>query len=176
MAMMHKITRLFITALFGSIIFVAKVAVPLPTPVNKLLIVVEAVLLATAALFIKKVGATYVGTVGGVLTALWQPTLGIFTFLFDFLYGVFVDVFFFLFKVTSTTSEVNRTRMIAAMTFSTAIIGFLSYYTTSSLLEILPIDPVLAGLILFMGTVSGAVAGYAAAYLWNKYLKNIIVS
>jgi hypothetical protein len=28
-------------------------------------------------------------------------------------------------------------------------------------------------LVAFMGPVSGTVAGYAAAYLWNKYLKNI---
>jgi len=26
-----------------------------------------------------------------------------------------------------------------------------------------------------MGPVTGAVAGYAAAYLWNKYLKNIYI-
>jgi len=170
-ASMQKAKRLFIAALFGSIIFVTKVFVP--SPIDKLLIVVQAVLLALAALFIKKAGATYVGVVGGVLTALGRPALGPFTFFFAFLYGVFVDVFFLLFKVNPTTDVVNRNRIMIAMTFSTAIIGFLSYYTTTILIEILPIDPMLAALILFMGTVSGAVAGYAASYLWNKYLKSI---
>lgn len=168
---MQKAKRLFIAALFGSIIFVTKVFVP--SPIDKMLIVVQAVLLALAALFIKKAGATYVGTIGGVLTALWRPAMGPFTFLFAFLYGALVDVFFIVFKVRSNVDGVNRNRMITAMTFSTAIIGFSSYYTTAFLVEILPIDPVLAGLILFMGVVSGAVAGYAASYLWNKYLKNV---
>jgi hypothetical protein len=29
--------------------------------------------------------------------------------------------------------------------------------------------------VAFIGPVTGAVAGYAAAYLWNKYLKSISV-
>ena len=65
-------------ALFGSIIFVVNVF--LPPPLNYVLIVVEAVLLALSGLFIKKLGATYVGAVGGLLTALGSPALGPFTF------------------------------------------------------------------------------------------------
>jgi len=30
-------------------------------------------------------------------------------------------------------------------------------------------------LVLFMGPATGATAGYAAAYLWNKYLRHISV-
>jgi hypothetical protein len=33
----------------------------------------------------------------------------------------------------------------------------------------------LDALVLFMGPVSGGVAGYAASYLWNKYLRHINV-
>jgi hypothetical protein len=32
-----------------------------------------------------------------------------------------------------------------------------------------------AALMIFLGTGSGITAGYAAAYLWNKYLKSIAV-
>lgn len=167
----QKITRLIIAALFGSIIFVTKIFVP--SPIDKLMVVVQAVLLGLSALFIKKVGASYAGAIGGVLTALARPTLGPFTFFFAFLYGVLVDVFFFLFRVNSPGGLVNRNRLMVAMMFSTAIIGGLSYYVTSVLMELLPIDAMLAGLILFMGTVSGVAAGYAVAYLWNKYLKSI---
>lgn len=169
----QKTKRLFVAALFGAIISVTKVVMPFPA--DKMFIVVQAVLLALSALFIKKVGATYVGAVDGVLTVFCRPALGPFTFFFAFLYGVLVDVFFFLFKVHSTTDEVNRNKIVTAMTLSTAIIGFLSYYITVVLLELLPMDPGLAAPILFMGIVSGAVAGYAAAYLWNKYLKNILL-
>jgi hypothetical protein len=49
---MQKAKRLFITALFGSIIFVINVF--LPSPINYILIVVQAVLLALSALFIGK--------------------------------------------------------------------------------------------------------------------------
>jgi hypothetical protein len=70
-------------------------------------------------------------------------------------------------------NEVNRNRLMLAMAFSTLLIGFLSYFVTALGLEVIPINPVLDMLVLFMGPVSGAIAGYAASYLWNKYLKNI---
>ena len=168
---MQKAKRLFIAALFGSIIFVTKVFVP--PPIDRLLIVVDAVLLALGALFIKNIGATHVGAVGGVLTGLWRPAFLPFSFIFTFLYGVIVDVFFFLFKVNAAMNEVNRNRLMLAMAFSTLLIGFLSYFVTALGLEVIPINPVLDMLVLFMGPVSGAVAGYAASYLWNKYLKSI---
>jgi hypothetical protein len=133
---LQKAKRLFIAALFGSIIFVTKVFVP--PPIDRLLIA-------------------------------FLP----FSFIFTFLYGIIVDVFFFLFKVNAAMNEVNRNRLMLAMAFSTLLIGFLSYFVTALGLEVIPINPVLDMLVLFMGPVSGAVAGYAASYLWNKYLKSI---
>jgi len=167
----QKISGLIIAALFGSIIFVTKVF--FTSPIDKLMIAVQAVLLCLSALFVKKVGATYAGIIGGALTALARPTLGPFTFLFAFLYGVLVDVFFFLFKVSPTAGLISNKRIMSAMTFSTAIIGLLSYYVTAVAVNLVPIDPILAGVILFTGTASGAAAGFAAAYLWNKHLKGI---
>jgi hypothetical protein len=174
----HKAKRIFITALFSSIIFVANFFVP--PPISNLLIVVQAVIFALAALFVGKAGATYVGLTGGVLSALSRPAFGPFTFIFTFLYGVLVDVFFFVFKVASPIDNVNRNRIILAMAFSTAIIGFLSYYIVAvnpypRLIELTPtgLTPMMSGLVLFVATGSGIAAGYAAAYLWNKYLKNI---
>ena len=78
-----------------------------------------------------------------------------------------------VFRVTSTAQGVNRNRVILAMTFSTAIIGFVSYYTTAVYLQLITIDIMMSGLVVFVATGSGISAGYAAAYLWNKYLKNI---
>ena len=170
---MNKTKRLFIAALFGVIISLTKVF--LPFPMDKMFIIVQAVLLAISALFIKKIGATYVGAVDGALTVLWRPALGPFTFAFAFLYGILVDVFFFLFKIHPSMDKVNRIKIVSAMTLSTAIVGFLSYYITVVLLELLPMEPGLAAPILVMSIVSGAIAGYAAAYLWNKHLKNILL-
>jgi hypothetical protein len=59
------------------------------------------------------------------------------------------------------------------MTFSTAIIGFVSYYITAVYLQIVDVSPMMSGLVIFVATGSGISAGYAATYLWNKYLKNV---
>jgi hypothetical protein len=60
---LQRLQRLFIIALFGAIIFVGNLF--LPPPLNYLMMVVQAVLLALASLFIHRVGAMYVGAVGG---------------------------------------------------------------------------------------------------------------
>jgi hypothetical protein len=64
---------------------------------------------------------------------------------------------------------------MAAMAVSTVLIGFLSYYTTVLVPKLIQSDPVIDMLVMFMGPVTGAVAGYAASYLWNKYLRNMSV-
>jgi hypothetical protein len=168
---MQKTSRLFIATLFSSIIFVTNFFVP--PPISYLLIVVQAVILALATLFVGKAGATYVGLVGGVLSALSSPAIGPFTFLFTFLFGLMVDIFSLAFKVSSTTEGVNRNRVIFAMMFSTAIVGFLSYYATAVYLKIIDLNLVMSVLVIFVAAGSGISAGYAASYLWNKYLKNI---
>jgi hypothetical protein len=167
---MQKAKRLFIAALFGSVIFITRVFVP--PPIDKLLVVVDAVLLVLAALFIKKAGATQVGAVGGVLTGLWRPSVP-FSFILVFIYGILVDAFLFIFKINATAEGVNRNRLILAMALSTLVIAFLSYYATALGLDIIAANPVLDMIVALMGPLSGAVAGYAAAYLWNRYLKNI---
>ena len=92
-ASMQKAKRLFIAALFSSIIFVINFFVP--PPISYLLIVVQAVILALATFFVGKAGATYVGLVGGVLSALSRPAFGPFTFLFTFLFGLIGGRFLF---------------------------------------------------------------------------------
>jgi hypothetical protein len=141
-----------------------------PAPFDRLLIVVDAVLFALSALFVKNFGATYVGAVSGVLIGLWLPSLLPFSIIFWFLYGAIIDGFLFLFRVNATEEGVDRNRLIVAMAVGTLLIAFLSYYT-STVLGIVPSYPLIDVLVLFMGPASGVSAGYAAAYLWNKYLK-----
>ena len=168
---MGKAKQLFVVALFGSILFVTRAFVP--SPIDKLLIVVDAVLLALGAFFIKRFGATQVSAVGGVLMGLWRPAFLPFSVLFIFLYGIIVDVFFFLFRINATVDGVSRNKLMSAMALSTLIIAFLSYYVSSLGLHVVTANPVLDVLVSFMGPVSGLVAGYAAAYLWNKYLRHV---
>ena len=139
-----------------------------------------------SGLFVKKLGATYVGAVGGLLTALGSPALGPFTFLFSFLFGVLVDGFLFIFRINASSEGVNRNRLMAAMAFSTMLIGIISYSAFALFPQFVPLarefsgvglfiqrSTMLDALVLFMGPATGVVAGYAAAYLWNKYLRNI---
>ncbi len=173
---MQKAKRLFITALFSSIIFIINFFVP--SPVNNLLIVVQGVILALAVFFVGKAGATYVGLTGGVLSALSRPAFGPFTFLFTFLYGVLVDVLFYVFKAYPHACFVDGKRVMAALALSTLLIGYSSYYTIAVYPGIVPLTPpeftpMMSALVIFVATGTGIAAGYAAAYLWNKYLTNM---
>ena len=72
------------------------------------------------------------------------------------------------------------------MGLSTMIIGVLSYSAFAAFPQFVPLakefsnvglfiqrSTMLDALVLFMGPVTGIVSGYAAAYLWNKYLRHI---
>jgi hypothetical protein len=137
-------------------------------------------------LFVKRLGATYVGAVGGVLTSLGSPALGPFTFLFSFLFGALTDGSLTLFRVKATSEGVNRNRLMIAMALSTMLIGIISYSAFALFPQFVPLarefssvglfihrSTPLDMLVLFMGPATGIVAGYAAAYLWNKYLRHI---
>ncbi|MBK5132864.1 hypothetical protein JJE00_00365 [Candidatus Bathyarchaeota archaeon] len=167
---MHKAEQLIITSLFGSVIFITRVFVP--PPIDKLLIVVDAIFLVLGALFLKKWGATSVGAVGGVLTGLWRPAVP-FSFVFIFIYGILIDISLYGFKVKATNEGVNQNRLIISLSLSTALIAIISYYSTSIGLNIIINNQILEIMVLIMGPISGVVAGYASSYLWNKYLRNI---
>jgi hypothetical protein len=145
-------------------------------------IVLQAVLLALSGLFIKNVGGTAAGSVGGLLTALGSPGLGLFTFIASALFGILVDVALFSFKIKGSYEGVNRNRLMAAMAISTMLIGIITYsavviipdYTYMSLF--IQRSLILDVMVVFMGPATGATAGYAAAYLWNKYLKSMAVA
>jgi hypothetical protein len=137
-------------------------------------------LLALSGLFISRIGAMSAGAVGGLLTALISgAALGPFTFFFAFLFGVIVDAFLFIFKVKGSSQGISRNRMMGVMTLSTLLIAISSYLAfTNGLFSVslfIERNAMLDVLVIFMGPVTGAVAGYAASYLWNKYLRHINV-
>lgn len=162
--------RVAIATLFGAVIFITKTVVP--SPIDKMFIVVHALLLGLGALLLRRMGATYVAVIGGVLTALWRMALAPLTFLFALMYGLFVDGFFLLFKVNPVEGKVKTVKLVASMTLSTALVGFLSYYVTVFILGLLQRNLILEVSILAIGTISGAIAGYFTSIIWNKYLKN----
>ncbi len=163
--------RIAVTTVFGALIFVSKTLIP--SPINKMIVVFQALLLALSSLLLKRFGATYSGLIGGVLTALWNLALAPFSFVFALLFGLLVDGLFFLLRVDMLGEEVNVTRVVAAMTLATAFVGVLSYYSTTHLIVLIPRNLAMEITILIIGIVSGALAGYLTSVIWNKYLRNV---
>ena len=78
-----------------------------------------------------------------------------------------------VFKVKATSEGVDQNRLIISLALSTFLIALISYYSTAIVFNIITTNKILDLMVMFIGPISGAVAGYAASYLWNKYLRNI---
>ncbi|MEM2909461.1 MAG: hypothetical protein QXO01_00090 [Nitrososphaerota archaeon] len=158
--------RIAAATLFGIIIFVSKVI--LPSPLDKLLVIVQALLLSLSSLLLGRMGATYVATIGGLLTQIWRPGFFTFSLVFAIAYGLTIDGLFYIFKVKTLSGDVRAGRLIVALTLSTGTIGILSMYVTV-MLGFMPWSPWLYVAILMGGTFSGALAGYLTLLLWRRY-------
>jgi hypothetical protein len=169
--LVHYAKRLTIVVLFGVLIFMTKTLIP--SPLNKMLIVAQALLLALGTFLVKNKGATLISLVGGFLTALWNVALAPFTLFFALLYGFLVDISFSILRVKVENGDVKSYRIVAAMTLSTMLVGLLSYYVTVHLIHLIPSSLLTEVMILIMGTISGALGGYLASFVWNHYLKDI---
>lgn len=166
-----KTKRVAFATLFGAVIFLSKTVIP--SPIDKMFIVSHALLLALSSLLLRRMGATYVAVIGGVLTALWRTALAPFTFVFALLYGLFVDSFFFIFRINPTENDVKTRKLVAAMTVSTGLLGLISYYVTVFIFGLVERNLLLEVGILVIGTFNGTVAGYLTSIIWNKYLKSV---
>jgi len=160
-----------IGALFGAVIFVSKMV--LPTPIDKMSIFIQALLLGLSSLIISKWGATYVACVGGLLTTLWRVEFAPFSLTFAVMYGLLVDGFFHLFKVRTSHRSVRTRRAVASLILSTAVMGLLSTYVTVTM-GLMPPMPTLYLVIIIFGILNGALAGYLTSIIWNKYLKDLM--
>ena len=158
--------RLILVTLLGTIAFVSTGFVP--SPFDKIFIVFQALTLALGSLILARGGATYVAMINGVLVTLLRIEYVPFSFLFSLLYGVLVDSTFSIFNVRAN-NDVSGTRLILALTLVTAITGLTSMYSTT-LIGLMPINPVLYLAILAGGVLSGAVAGYLTRLIWKRFI------
>lgn len=166
-----KRKKVALATLFGAVIFLSKIV--MPSPMDKMFIFLQALLLALGSLLLRRMGATYVAVIGGFLTALWRSALAPFTFVFALLYGLFVDGFFFIFKINPAEGDAKTRKLVAAMTVSTGLLGLISYYVTVFIFGLVERNLLLEVGILIIGTFNGTVAGYLTSIIWNKYLKNV---
>ncbi len=168
--------------MFGVAVFISKIT--LPSPFDKTLVVFQALFLTLGALLIGVMGATYVSLVGGVLTAFWRASTAPFTFTFALMYGLLVDALILGFKAKSSKGDVKTSRMVAAVTVSTGIVGLTSYYVTVFVIPIIPRISIVISIagfainvvetaILIAGLVNGLIAGYVATYVWKRNLRQL---
>jgi hypothetical protein len=160
--------RVALASLFGVLILVSVGFLPAPT--SDFLIIFEAFFLALSFLVVGRGGATYVGLVAGVLITFVKPSFFPLDLVFATMFGIFVDGTSLVFRAKRGNEAVTP-RLVAAMTVSTGVVGFVSYYIAAVMTNLVPNQIGLDATVLIFGTVSGAVGGFAAARVWNKYLK-----
>jgi len=158
--------------MFAVLVFISKTFIP--TPVDKVLIVVQALFLGLGSIMLAPLGGTIVSTIAGVLTSAWRPSFAPFTLGFAVLYGLLVDTFSMLFRVKAEDGSVRARRLVAAVTLATAVTGMASYYTTVYVLSLLPRNIVLEAAILVIGIINGVAGGYLATMVWAKALKHFV--
>lgn len=166
-----KTRRIALATLFGVAVFASKII--LPTPIDKMVIIVEALLLALSSLLLERMGATYTAMVGGFLTTMWRIGFFPFTFVFAIAYGLMIDVSFYMFKVRMRDGGVKRGRLVAALTLSTTAIGLMSM-CVMVLIGLMPWIPILYFIIIIVGSLNGAVASYLTFLIWRKYLVHML--
>ena len=162
-----KTKKIAIATIFGTIIFILKMG--LPTPIDKMFVIIEALLLALGSLLLGRMGATHVATVGGLLMTVWRVAYAPFSLIFAVVYGVLVDGLFHVFQVRASHGEVKTSRLVASLTLSTAAVGLLSTYIIVSI-GWMPMIPILYLIIVVVGIANGAAAGYLASFIWKRYL------
>lgn len=164
--------RVALATLFGVIISISKSFAP--SPIDKALVVFQAMFLELGFLMLGSFGATFVGLIGGLLTALWRAPLSLFTIAFATIYGLLIDALSISFKVRTLEGDVQLYRVVLAVTLSTTIVGLASYYTTVYVVDLLPRNPVLEVGILVAGVISGLIGGYLAGLMWRRALRHVI--
>lgn len=155
-----------LTALFGATIAVTKIV--MPSPIDKVVVIVQAIFLALGHLLLGGFGATSVALIGGVITAIWRASTALFTLSFALIYGLLVDILSLALKVKTKEGDVETWKLTVVMTISTAFVGLISYYVTVYLLALLPRNPVFEAVIITAGVMNGVGGGYLAAVIWRK--------
>jgi hypothetical protein len=158
--------RITIATVFGVLVFASKILIP--TPFDKMAVAPQALLLTLGFLLIGPLGATYVATVGGLLSAVWRAPFAPFTMAFAVVYGLLIDGFCHATKVRASDGSVKKARLVGAVTLSTAIVGLSSYYVTVFVFGVLPRNPLLEFIILIAGTLNGLIAGYLTLLVWSR--------
>ena len=170
---MHAIInskKLAVIALFGTLAFVSNGF--LPSPIDKMVIGIQALCFSLAALVVPKGGATYASFITGLLLSVLRPGFFPFSLLFSVFYGIMIELSFYFFKVNCEKCVKTR-RLILLLTVATGITGVASMYLTT-IMGMLPMIPTMYIAIIVVGCLNGAIAGYLTVRIWNNHLSLLL--
>jgi hypothetical protein len=154
--------------LLGTLAFVSSGF--LPSPIDKMVIGIQSLSFSLASLLVAKGGATYASCITGLLLSVLRTSFFPFSLIFSLFYGLLIDGFFHLFKVNEGKS-VKSKRLILLLTVATGITGVTSMYLTT-LVNVLPMIPIMYFAIIVGAILNGAIAGYLTVIIWNSYLSH----
>lgn len=163
-----KSRRIALSSLFGVAIFSQKLL--LPASYDKMMsVLIQIIFLSLAFLMMGFMGPILTGFISGLLTASMRGGLALMTFSFALLYGVFVGSLNRLFGVVES-GHIRIRRLIASSLVSTLLVGVISF-VISTVLGIIPYNPVLVSIIMAAGAVQGILGGYLSGIIWERYLR-----
>ena len=168
----RRLRRLTLAVVFAVLVFISKMF--LPTPLDKMVVVVQALFLGLGAIMLSPFGATIVSIIAGLLTSAWRAPFAPFTLAFAVLYGLLMDAFLILLKVKAENGALRSKRLVAGVTAATTLTGMASYYTTVHILSLLPRNILLETTILIVGFLNGIAGGYLTGLLWSKGIRHLI--
>jgi hypothetical protein len=160
--------KVAVITLLGTLAFVSNGF--LPSPIDKMVICIQALCFSLASLLVAKGGAIYASFITGLLLSILRTSFFPFSFMFSLFYGLLIEGFFHFFKV-SKGKFVKSRRLIFLLTVATGITGIVSMYLTT-MLCILPMIPAMYLAIIVVAILNGAIAGYLTVIIWNKYLSH----
>ena len=169
---MFNSKKVAVITLFGTLAFVSNGF--LPSPIDKMVIGIQALCFSLAALLIAKGGAIYASFVTGLLLSVLRPGFFPFSLVFSVFYGILIEGFFHFFKVNDAKCVKSR-RLILLLTFATGITGVASMYLTT-MMGMIPMIPTMYLAIIVVAILNGAIAGYFTVAIWNKYLSHLFLS
>lgn len=158
--------RLAVPTLLGTVAFVSTGF--LPTPVDKMFVMIQALTFALGSLMMARSGGTYASLINGILLSILRPAFFPFSLIFSLFYGLLIDGFFQVFRVNKD-NHVKGARLIISLALGTSITGLLSMYLTT-IIGLMPMAPIIYSAILAIGILNGVAAGYLTLLIWNKYV------
>jgi hypothetical protein len=157
-----------IATLLGTVAFVSNGF--LPSPIDKMFIVIQALAFALGSLLIAKSGAIIASFINGLLLSLFRAGFFPFSLVFSLIYGGLIDGVFYVFKVNEGTN-VKARRLIISLGVVTGLTGFISMFLTTAL-GLLPMVTEMYVGVLAVGILNGVIAGYLTLTIWNRYLSH----